>query len=252
TYHVHSGGHYLPDGAQLWQLTDDATYASRSPVGSSIVCTLRLGISQLLARLPSRPRARAEGRSGVAAPAAADPLSSDYAWHSISRHAPKDAVLLEEAPSHRNALHEFFPVTASSGFYACASGGLGWALPAAVGVALGEPTRKVICVVGDGSSLYSIQGLWSAVREKLPIAFVILNNSGYGALKSFGRMLQIPGAPGHEVPGVDFVAVAQGFGCKAVRAATTRELDLALQHAFAANEPYLVDACLDDGEIKLY
>ncbi len=252
TYHVHTEGRYLPEGAQLWQLTADPEYAARAPVGTSIICTMKLGIEQLSAKLTARPRPQAHGRRALPAPAPSDPPTGEYVYHLIRRLMPQDAVVVEEAPSHRNALRDFLPITASGGFYCGASGGLGWALPAAVGIALAERDRKVICVVGDGSSLYTIQGLWTAVQEKLPIAFVILNNSGYGALKSFGRMLGIPGAPGHDVPGVDFTAIGQGFGCKAVRAATAHDIEVALHRAFIADEPYVIDACLDDGEIRLY
>lgn len=252
TYHVHTGGSYLPEGARLWQLTSDPEYAARAAVGNSIVCSMKLGIQQLTAKLAARPRARAIGRKPLVQPLPGDPPSGEYAYHLIRRLMPEDAVIVEEAPSHRNALRDHLPITSSGGFYCGASGGLGWALPAAVGVALAEPMRKIICVVGDGSSLYTIQGLWTAVREKLPVAFVVLNNSGYGALRSFGGMLGIPGAPGHDVPGVDFVSIAQGFGCQAQRAAGASELEAALAAAFAADEPRLVEVMLETAVVKLY
>jgi benzoylformate decarboxylase len=252
TYHVHTGGRFIPDGTQLWQMTDDPVHAARAPVGNSIVCTPRLGITQLLERVATRPRARGIGRGLRQAPAAGDPPGGDYAMHAIARHLPKDAVIVEEAPTQRHALHEYLPINTSGGFYAGASGGLGWALPASLGVALAEKNRKVICVVGDGSSLYTIQAIWSAVRERLPVAFVILNNSGYAALKAFGGMLGIAGAPGHDVPGVDFVSIAKGFGCDARRAATAAELDQALAAAFAADRAMLVEVMLDAAVKRLY
>ncbi|HUF19234.1 MAG TPA: benzoylformate decarboxylase [Burkholderiales bacterium] len=252
TYHVHTGGSYLPEGARLWQLTDDPVFAARAPVGTGIVCTLRLGIAQLLDLLPVRPRASGEGRGPRPVPRAGDPPSGDYAMHAIAKLMPDDAIVVEEAPTQRGALHEYLPIRTSSGFYAGASGGLGWALPAALGVALAEKQRKVICVVGDGSSLYAIQALWSAAREKLPVVFVVLNNSGYSALKSFGGMLGIDGAPGHNVPGVDFVSIARGFGCDARKAATSAELDEALSVAFSASKPMLVEVILDTAVKRLY
>ncbi len=252
TYHVHSGGHYLPEGAQLWQLTADPEYAARAPVGNSILCTMKLAIAQLTARLATRPRARAQGRTPAPAPAPSTPPSAEYVYHLIRRLMPPGAVIVEEAPSHRNALREHLAITESGGFYCGASGGLGWALPAAIGVALAEPARKVICVVGDGSSLYSIQALWTALREKVPVAFVVLNNAGYGALRAFGGMLGIAGAPGHDVPGVDFVSIAQGFGCRARRVGSAREIEPALNEAIAADEPRLVEVALESAVVKLY
>jgi benzoylformate decarboxylase len=252
TYHVHSGGQYLPEGAQLWQLTPDPEYAARAPVGTGVLCSMKLGIAQLAARLTARPRPRATGRPLLPAPEAVDPLRAAYVYGLIRRLMPESAVIVEEAPSHRNELRDHLPVATSGGFYCGASGGLGWALPAAVGVALAQPARKVICVVGDGSSLYTVQGLWTAVREKLPVAFVVLNNGGYGALRSFGGMLGIAGAPGHEVPGVDFVSIAQGFGCPARRAASAADLEAALAEAFAAGEPRLVEVMLESAVVRLY
>jgi benzoylformate decarboxylase len=252
TYHVHSAGRYLPEGAQLWQLTADPEYAARAPVGTAVLCTMKLGIAQLAARLASRPRSRGTGRAPRSPPAPADLPGGEQVYHLIRRLMPEGAVIVEEAPSHRNALRDYLPIKTSGGFYCGASGGLGWALPAAIGVALAEPARKVICVVGDGSSLYAVQGLWTAVREKLPIAFVVLNNGGYGALRSFGGLLGIAGAPGHEVPGVDFVSIAEGFGCRARRATGAAELEAALAEAFAADVPRLVEVMLETSPVRLY
>jgi benzoylformate decarboxylase len=170
----------------------------------------------------------------------------------IARHLPARGVLVEEAPTHRNALHDYLPIKTAGGFYAAASGGLGWAVPAAVGVALADPRRKVVCLVGDGSSLYSIQALWTAVQHKVPVAFVILNNQGYGAMKSFGEMLGIVGAPGHDVPGVDFVAAAHTFACGATRVERAAELAPALRTAFAAEVPWLVEVRMDAGVKRIY
>jgi benzoylformate decarboxylase len=149
-------------------------------------------------------------------------------------------------------LHDHLPVCASGGFYAGASGGLGWALPAAVGVALAEPTRKVICIVGDGSGLFSIQGLWTAAQLRLPITYVVFNNRGYGALKSFGRMLGIADAPGQDLPGVDFVALATGFGCRARRLDKAADLDAALREAFGSAETWLIDVQVGALQQDLY
>lgn len=252
TYHVHTGGHFVAPGTQLFQLTDDPDHAARSPVGESILCTLRLGLSELLDRVAAGGRVPAAGRKPVSPPAPSDPPTGEYLMHAISRLMPRDAVIVEEAPTHRNALHDYLPVVTSGGFYAGASGGLGWALPAAVGVAMAQPSRKVIGVLGDGSSLYSIQALWTAVRHRLPIAFVIFNNAGYAALKSFGGMLKIPHAPGHDLPGVDFVSVAEGFGCRAVRVERASALEAALREAFSSTETWLVDVRLDAAVQRLY
>ena len=82
-------------------------------------------------------------------------------------------------------MHGHLPMLRSETFYTMASGGLGFGLPAAVGVALARPDARVIGLVGDGSAMYSIQALWSAAQLKLPMTFVILNNRRYAALQEF-------------------------------------------------------------------
>ena len=64
-----------------------------------------------------------------------------------------------------------------------AAGGIGWALPAAIGVQLAQPNRPVTCLSGDGSAMYSVQALWTAANQKLPITYVICNNGGYRIIK---------------------------------------------------------------------
>jgi benzoylformate decarboxylase len=252
TYHVHVEGDYLAPGTRLYQMTDDPEQAARAPVGTAIPCSIQLGMEQLLAQISEVRRAAPRGRSRPAPPAVQDPINGELAMHTLAATWPGNAVLVEEAPSHRNALHDHFPVRASGGFYACASGGLGFALPAAVGVALADPSRKVICVVGDGSSLYTIQALWSAAQHRLPITFVVLNNAGYGAVKSLGARMGIAHMPGSDVPGVDFVEVARGFGCLASRVERAADLAPALKQAYASDQAWLIDVQVDRAADKLY
>jgi benzoylformate decarboxylase len=252
TYHVHVDGEYLAPGTRLYQMTDDPEQAARAPVGTAILSSIQLGMEQLLAQISEVRRPVPRGRLLPPEPPVQDPINGELAMHTLASTWPGDAVLVEEAPSHRNALHQYFPVRSSGGFYACASGGLGFALPAAVGVALADPSRKVICVVGDGSSLYTIQALWSAAQHRLPITFVVLNNAGYGAVKSLGARMGIARMPGSDVPGVDFVEIARGFGCLASRVERATDLAPALQQAYAAAVPWLVDVQMDRAADQLY
>ncbi len=104
---------------------------------------------------------------------------------------PKGLIVSEEAPSTRGPLHDHFPIRLDDEFMATASGGLGFALPAAVGAALAQPGRTVFCLLGDGSAMYSIQGLWTAADLKLDVRFLIVNNGGYAALDQFGALFDI-------------------------------------------------------------
>ncbi len=154
------------------------------------------------------------GRTLPPAPAAADPLPVEYLLHALSSAMPADAVLVEEAPSHRPAMQKFMPMRGQDSFYTMASGGLGFGLPAAVGIALGRPGVRTVCLIGDGSAMYSIQALWTAAQRKLPLTVVVINNLGYGAMRSFSQVMQVRNVPGLDLPGIDFVKIARRHGLR--------------------------------------
>jgi benzoylformate decarboxylase len=138
-------------------------------------------------------------------------------------------------------MHDYLPMLERGTFHTCASGGLGFGLPASVGVALARPGRKVIGLLGDGSAMYSIQGLWSAAELGLPVAFIIINNSSYRALEEFGRRFGIKALPGIRLPGLDFCALGLGQGVRGIRVERCEDLDAALLEVFAAAEPMLLE-----------
>jgi benzoylformate decarboxylase len=252
TYHVHNAGAYVEDGTQLYQLVDDPDAAAFAPVGTAVVTTLKHGIGALLPRLVPAERPPARGRKPSPAPQPSEPISGAFVMHTLARLMPADAVVVEEAPSHRNALHDFLPIRHAGGFFAGASGGLGYALPASVGVALGSPDTRLVCLLGDGSSLYSIQALWTAVQHRLPITYVILNNGGYSALKAFSAAMKINDPPGVDLPGIDLTQIAGGFGCPARRVERSADLEDALQASLATPGPTLVDIAVDRAVERLY
>ena len=94
---------------------------------------------------------------------------------------PTRSIIVEEAPSSRRASQTHMPIDRSDGFYTCGSGGLGYGIAAAVGIALAKPDDKVIGLIGDGSSMYAIQALWTAGQLRLPVTFVIVRNGRYRA-----------------------------------------------------------------------
>jgi benzoylformate decarboxylase len=163
----------------------------------------------------------------------------------LARALPEDAVLVEESPSNRNDLRAQVWIRRPASFFATASGGLGFAMPAAVGIKLASPERPVVCLVGDGSALYAPQTLWSAVRLGAAVTFVIVNNGRYAILESAARFGAIEGLPSMELPGVDFLSLAATFGCHAVRIAQPAELPGALSAALRASVPVLIDVVTD-------
>jgi benzoylformate decarboxylase len=159
---------------------------------------------------------------------------------------PRGSVIVEEAPSSRGAMHDYLPIVDRDGFYTCASGGLGHGLPAAIGIALARPREKVIALLGDGSAMYAIQGLWTAAQLGLGVTFVIIKNRRYEALVEFGRHFGLQRTLGTSLPDIDFCALARGQGIKATAVDRPDALDEALQTAFAnAAEPTLVEVAVD-------
>jgi benzoylformate decarboxylase len=121
---------------------------------------------------------------------------------------------------------------------------MGHGLPAAVGVALARPGCKVISILGDGSAMYAIQGLWSAAELAVPVAFVIINNGGYRALDEFAPHFGLATPPGTRLAHLDFCALARAQGIEAVRVSACAELDAALRMAFRATQPILLEVCV--------
>ncbi|WP_244567577.1 thiamine pyrophosphate-dependent enzyme [Bradyrhizobium erythrophlei] len=121
-------------------------------------------------------------------------------------------------------------------YYFGAAGGLGFAMPAALGVQLAESSRRVIAIIGDGSANYSITALWTAARYKIPVVFLIMKNGTYGALRWFAEVLKVD-----DVPGIDFLSLAKGYGVESVRAATVDDLKQALAAALGSQAPTLIE-----------
>jgi benzoylformate decarboxylase len=123
-----------------------------------------------------------------------------------------------------------------------ASGGLGFGLPVAVGMSLGDPEKTIVATVGDGSANYGITALYTAAQRQTRTVFVIVNNSGYGALAGFAQRMGVPDVPGLKLGGIDFVSIAEGYGVPALRTDTREEFEAAYQKALAGTGPVLIDA----------
>lgn len=241
TYHVEGHGPHIPEGATLVQLVDDPAIAAWAPVGTAIVTSLKPGVQALLATPPPRRRRPAPPPRVQPPPLPAGRLTDAYLLQRIAALRPAGSIIVEEAPSSRGPMHDYLPILEPDTFFTCASGGLGHALPAAVGVALARRARKVIALLGDGSSMYSIQGLWSAAELGLPVAFVIVKNGSYKALTEFAPHFALAQLPGTELPHIDFCALARGQGVEARYVDACADLDAALTAAFVAPGPVLVE-----------
>ncbi len=155
----------------------------------------------------------------------------------LAERLPADVVLVEETPSTRPDLHRLLPARRPRGFVSAAHGGLGFGLPAAAGLRMGDPTRPVVAVLGDGSAMYAVQGLWSAARYGCGVLYVILSNGRYAIMDRLAERWGTAAGPEHGPGGtppwpafedVDLLAMAASFGCAGRRVRTYGELTDAL------------------------
>ncbi|HEY2398993.1 MAG TPA: benzoylformate decarboxylase [Steroidobacteraceae bacterium] len=252
TFHIEGDCDLLAGSTPVWQVTDDPVEAASAAVGCSLIGTLPQALAALRAALPETGRQPPPKRRLPPAPAPANPLPPPFVLARLSALLPPEAIVVEEAPSHRPAIQQYLPRPGADSFYTMASGGLGYSLPASIGVALAKPTRRIVCLIGDGSALYSIQALWTAAQKRLPITFVVMNNTGYGAMRAFSRVLRVERPPGIDLPGIDFLGLARGFGCTAVRVEQAHELDAALLSALEADTPTVIDVAVDASVTGLF
>ncbi len=225
---------------QLYLLSDDPDVLARAPQGHGVLSAVGPGVAALAASVSGRPgRTPPDPRPRPDPPRPGTPPDASYVLAALARAVPVDALVVEEVPSHRDAIHEQLPMRAG-GFRTVASGALGYGIAAAVGAALAEPGRPVAAVLGDGSSMYGIQALWTAARERARVVFLVLDNAEYAAVRLLGTTAGGHKLPGVELGGIDFPALATGLGCAAVSVTDPRALPDALQSAFTADGPILV------------
>ena len=241
-YHQYDPGQYLLPGTRLVAVTCDPLEAARAPMGDAIVADIGAMAAALAARVSERP-----SPMPVALPREAPvmqhpgPLRPETVFDMLDEMAPADAIYLNESTSTTAIMWQRLSMQHPGSYYFCAAGGLGFAMPAAVGVQLAEPTRQVIAVIGDGSANYSISALWTAVQYQIPAIFIIMNNGTYGALRWFAGVLNAENVPGLDVPGIDFCSLAQGYGMQALKADNQPELHAALAKALALQCPVLIE-----------
>ena len=205
-----------------------------------------------LAALAPRNWSAQRGAARLAALEAAEekPIDPRYLMLRIAESLPEDAVVVEEALTSSAALPALLEQRGPQGYYGLASGGLGFALPGAIGVSLALPGRPVAAVVGDGSALYGIQALWTAAHLGLPVTYVITHNRGYRILKerliSMRKTDRFVGMDIRE-PVIDYTALAGSMGVPARRITEPGDIAPALREALASGGPRLLEVMVEDG-----
>lgn len=252
TYYPYVPGPVVEGETRLFQITEDPEEAARAAAGTSAVGDLALGMRELTELLPATDRPAPPERGPAPVPEASTPMSVACAMHAISEVLPEAAVVADESTSSKGTLYEYIRVDEPDGHHTSAAGGLGFCLPASVGLKLALPERPVVCVIGDGSSMYSIQALYTAARYGVAVPVVVINNQGYSILKGFRDAIGIEDVPGLDLPDLDVVTIARGFGCGGERVKEPEDLRPALERALAAGGPYVVDVAVDTAVPKLF
>jgi benzoylformate decarboxylase len=163
------------------------------------------------------------------------PIDPDYLALQVAEAMPEHGILVDEGLTSARYMTALWPYRDRYNYHGLASGGIGWGLPASVGVSLANPDRPVVCYSGDGSAMYSIQALWTAAHHKLPLSVVIVNNGGYRIIKQ--RLLSFHGDDNYigmdfADPPVDFSGLARSLGCESLRISDPRALKPVLTEAF--------------------
>ncbi|MEV1166831.1 thiamine pyrophosphate-dependent enzyme [Nonomuraea sp. NPDC049784] len=239
-------GPLVAPGTSVAVVTDDPAEAHRSPASLAYLASPSAVCARLAALLPSRsPVVRLADVPDIPElPAAGRPLRAAHVLRELGLRLPADTVLIEETPSSRPDLHRLVPARTPLGFLSAAMGGLGFAVPAAVGLRMALPGRPVVAVVGDGSALYGMHALWSATHYRVGALFVVLANGRYAVMD---RLADKQGgkAPWPPFTEVDMGGLARSLGCPARRVDTYDELTAALDEVLPSlstrEEPLLLD-----------
>jgi benzoylformate decarboxylase len=247
-YYAYVPGHAIKPGTKLFQITNSPHHAAAALAGTSMVGNLAAAARYLRAHAQARKRRVASPKKEPAQPKPEYPITPAYLFSVLNRVMPRNAVISEECPSSKGDLDRYLMLDEPGSFYSVPNGILGFGLPAAVGLQLANPERRVVCPVGDGSIQYSIQALWSAVQYKAAVIFVVLRNGDYSALKSFCDFTQVGrNVPGLDVPGIDMVKIAQGYGMAAQEVDRPEDLEPILRQAFASQGPRLISVNVAKG-----
>lgn len=263
----------VPEGLEIVHLDTDPwelgkNYPTRVAILGDPKATLPDLLVALAARLTPEARARAgerlaatraakerhleELRARARAEAGRSPLTPLAAIAEVADALPPDAVVVDESISSGRGLRSLLRSDDARSFFGLRGGGIGWGLPAAIGVKLALPDRPVVGLIGDGSAMYTCQALWTAARYRVAAVLVILNNASYRILKQRIHAMKGLAARAHRYvgmdlddPAVDFVGLAGSLGVSACRVARAAELGPALREALRGSGPALIDVTLE-------
>lgn len=247
-YYAYVPGAPINPGTKLFQITNSPQDGAAALAGTAIVGDVAAAAAYLRTHTNPRKGAVSSPRREPQQPSPDYPITPGYLFSVLNRVMPRDAIIAEECPSAKGDLDRYLMSDQPGSFYSVPNGILGFGLPAAVGLQIARPERRVVCPVGDGSIQYSIQALWSAVQYKAGVIFIVLRNGDYTALKSFCDFTNVGrNVPGMDIPGIDVVKIAQGYGMAAQAVDRAEDLEPALKKAFSSPGPCLISVNVAKG-----
>jgi benzoylformate decarboxylase len=223
-------GPLVEPGTRLAVVTDDPAEAHRSPVELAVLGPVAAVCARLAEMVPARTPEPAEPHPSPELPLVDEPMRAAHVLAAIAARLPRNAVVVEETPSSRPDLHALVPAREPMGFVSAAHGGLGFGLPASLGIRMARPDRPVVAILGDGSTIYGIQALWSAAHYRIGVLAIVLANGRYAIMHELARAhgAAKPGgggtAPWPTFDEVSMSGIAEGFGCPARRVLTYTDL----------------------------
>jgi benzoylformate decarboxylase len=246
-------GPFVEPGTRVAMVSQDAAEVHRSAAELAVLGGPAAVCAALAAAVPARERrpvSRFEPPPAPPPPGEGEPLRPGHVFAAVAERLDPETVVFEESPSNRPELLARLPARQPLGILSPAMGGLGFALPAATGIRMARPDLPVVAFVGDGSSLYAIQALWSAAQYRAGALFVIFSNGGYAVMDRLAE--HHGGAAPWPSFGVDVAGLSRAFGCPARTVRTHDELVLALDEVVPGlagrEEPLLLEVVVAPDE----
>jgi benzoylformate decarboxylase len=248
--YAYEPGPLVEPGTRLAVISADPEQVHRSVADLALLAPVAHALELLAEAVAPRPAAAplAPWRRADPPVPADGALSAGHVFAALAQRLAPETIVLEESPSSRPELIDRLPARRPGSFVSPAMGGLGFALPAAIGLRMGAPERPVVAIVGDGASIYSIQALWSAAHYDVGALFVIMANGRYAVMDAIARSR--PGAvPWPAFDRVDIAAISRGFGCEAIHIDThdalLATLDEVIPTLGTRTRPLLLEVVVD-------
>ncbi len=246
-------GRVVAPGTRLIQISDDPDELARAPLGDALLGDPALALAALRQAADNAAPTRRPTPPRRAAPAPPEPATAGQAvtpaelFATLGPALPERLRLTNESPSNLADFHAHIPMTyAPCGYLTTPNGGLGYALPAAVGAAIADPHTPVLATVGEGSLQYTGQALWTAAQQGTDLVVLVLHNDAYDILKAFSVFEKVTKVPGLDIPGIDPVAYAKGYGVPGQRVDTgAGAVRDAVLEALNAGGPHLIAVPVD-------